>query len=316
MTVPTAASTLEQTIGAVTAVFADQIAVSAADATAIFNVIYGLSDGKDYGRYFAAENPLVAYSSSSSSVSDLITQGAALRGAVASAADQAKTDAAGGLIVYPSDIIALTEALRASCANPADAIRLLANLALFTVTTPFDGPNPVANQAASQALTVYFTAGNGHAGQPIAAWPNWFGDPFVLQFAQLTAIAATLMRRAAAISLARASADYVPSSYQDAVSIRDTVSDALDNVILEAGDLFDDTSYEALLALQTAVITDLNTRGGNLAQIVNRTFGAQQPALVLAYRLYQDATRADDIIARNNPVHPAFLPVQIEALSS
>lgn len=289
----TATSTLEQTIGVVTAAFADQVQIGAADATAIFHVIYGLSDGNDYGRYFASENPLVAYVSYADNINDMINQGAALRAAVAMAAAQAQGDAAGSLSIYPSDIIALTEALRASCARPADAIRILSTLAGFTATTLFDGPNPVSAQL-----------------------PSWVVDPFVLQYAQLTGVAATLMRRAAAISLARASADYVPTSYQDAINVRDTVSDVLDNVILEAGNLFDDASYEALEALQVTVVTDLNTRGGNLAQILNLTFGAQQPALVLAYRLYQDATRADDIVARNNPVHPSFLPVRIEALSS
>lgn len=33
------------------------------------------------------------------------------------------------------------------------------------------------------------------------------------------------------------------------------------------------------------------------------------PAVVLAYRLYADATRADEIVTRNKVVHPGFLPV-------
>jgi len=311
-----ATSTLEQTIGAVTTAFAALVSAAAADATSIFHVIWGLSDGNDYGRYFSAENPLIPYESSATSIPAMAAAGASLRAAVAAAIAQAETDAAGKLIAYPADILAVTEALRAACANPADAIRLLSGLASFQATTPFDGPNPVSDQAASIALTIYFAAGSGFAGQPIAAWPTWFGDPFVLQFAQLVGAAAVLMRRAAAISLARASATYVPTSYQDAVAKRGLVDGVLQSVILEAGNLFDDASYLALEALDVAVVTDLKTRGGNLAQIVNRSFGAQQPALVLAYRLYQNASRADEILARNDTAHPAFLPVNLELAAS
>jgi hypothetical protein len=311
-----AASTLNQTVGAATAQFGLLISASAADATAIFRVIWGLSDGNDYGRYFAAEDPLTPYIASATSVAAMQAQGATLRAAVATAIVQAQTDAAGSLSAYPADILAVTEALRSACANPGDAIRLLAALVLFSVTTPFDGPSPVANEAAAIAETIYFTAGYGVAGQPIASWPNWFGDPFVLQFAQLTSTATVLMRRAAAISLARASATYVPTSYQDAQRVLGIVDGALWQVIEEAGDIFDDVSYNALKALRTAVQADFAGRGNNLAQVVTRVFGAQQPALVLAYRLYQDASRADDLIARNDPPHPGFMPASIETLAA
>jgi prophage DNA circulation protein len=311
-----AASTLEQTIGAATTQFGILIQAAANDATAIFRVISGLTDGNDYGRYFAAEDPLTPYIASATNVSAMQAQGATLRAAVAVAIAQAETDADGNLTVYPADILAVTEALRSACANPADAIRLLSSLISFAVTTPFDGPSPVSNEAAAIAQTIYFAVGAGHMGQPLAAWPTWFGDPFVLQFAQLTSAAAVLMRRAAAISLARASATYVPTSYQDAQRVLGVVDGALWMVIEEAGDIFDDASYNALRALRAAVQADLGARGSNLAQVVMRAFGAQQSALVLAYRLYQDASRADDLIARNDPPHPGFMPVSVEALAA
>jgi len=40
------------------------------------------------------------------------------------------------------------------------------------------------------------------------------------------------------------------------------------------------------------------------------------PALAIAYRLYADATRADDLIARVDPPNPNFMPTRFEALSS
>lgn len=46
------------------------------------------------------------------------------------------------------------------------------------------------------------------------------------------------------------------------------------------------------------------------------SFNAPLPALAIAYRLYQDASRTVDLMARNAVPHPAFMPTTIEALQS
>lgn len=66
----------------------------------------------------------------------------------------------------------------------------------------------------------------------------------------------------------------------------------------------------ALTQLRTAVAADVRRRGEMLRE--SSTFNPQAvlPALVLAHRIYQDATRADELVLRNGIRHPAFVPVQ------
>jgi prophage DNA circulation protein len=40
------------------------------------------------------------------------------------------------------------------------------------------------------------------------------------------------------------------------------------------------------------------------------------PSAFLANWLYQDATRSDELVRRNNPIHPLFMLVLIEAFAS
>lgn len=126
---------------------------------------------------------------------------------------------------------------------------------------------------------------------------------------------ADLFRRSAVIAMARASTAYTPSSANDAAAVRDLVCGLLDAEITVAGDQGQDSTYAALRALKASVYRDLTTRGADLAVVRTVSFAASMPALALAQRLYQDATRADDLVARANPRHPAFMPVSFEALS-
>jgi prophage DNA circulation protein len=72
----------------------------------------------------------------------------------------------------------------------------------------------------------------------------------------------------------------------------------------------------ALITLHGAVANDLSTRALPLPAIVTYTFPQRMPALWIAQRLYQDATRTGDLIAENNPVHPLFMPETGRALSA
>ena len=46
------------------------------------------------------------------------------------------------------------------------------------------------------------------------------------------------------------------------------------------------------------------------------TVGAVMPALTLANRIYADAGRADELVAENKIIHPAFCPREGRALSA
>jgi len=105
--------------------------------------------------------------------------------------------------------------------------------------------------------------------------------------------------------------DYI--SYDAAVALMTRLLAAIDAEMLVA----DDSVYATLVDLRAAVVKDINTRGANLARIIKYTPVTTEPALVIAQRLYGDATRAEEIIARNNIRHPLFVPggVALEVLN-
>jgi prophage DNA circulation protein len=118
------------------------------------------------------------------------------------------------------------------------------------------------------------------------------------------------------VSLARASASYLPVSYEDAAALRLALTAALDSEITAAGDAGEDATYGALKTLRSAVVQDLTVRGASLPSVVSVVLGLPMPALAIAQRLYCDASRSDEITARSGAVHPAFCPVSFQALTS
>jgi prophage DNA circulation protein len=73
--------------------------------------------------------------------------------------------------------------------------------------------------------------------------------------------------------------------------------------------------YVALQDLQGAVVQYLTQLMANLAPVVTISSPQSMPALWWAWRLYQDPTRAVDLVLRNNVVHPSFMPLSFEALA-
>jgi prophage DNA circulation protein len=127
---------------------------------------------------------------------------------------------------------------------------------------------------------------------------------------------AALCRRVALISLCRAVSNYVPSSFQDAMTLRSRIASLLDAEILAAADVGQSTTVQAFRTLRQQVSAYLTTEGGALPAVVRETLPGPLPALAVAYRLYADATRADDLIARVDPPNPNFMPISFEALNS
>lgn len=180
-------------------------------------------------------------------------------------------------LAVAAQVQAAVAALQASAADPADAVRLLAQLAVFQAPTVVSAQAGVADVAGA------------------------IGD---------------LFRRTAVIALARASAIYQPASYDDAAALRELVTGLLDDEITLAGDQGEDASYAALRALRVAVVKDLTARGASLAPIVAFELSSPLPALAAATRLYRDPSRADQLVTQVDPVHPLFLPPDFAALAS
>ena len=130
--------------------------------------------------------------------------------------------------------------------------------------------------------------------------------------ANQTALVA-LVRRAAAVEAARASAGLVFASFDEAAATRDTLAARLDGLMLQAGDLGDDAAWRAMGALRAAMLRDLAARGSRLPRTVTVTPAATRPALALAndhYGADPDAVldRADELTSRNRVRHPLFVP--------
>lgn len=133
------------------------------------------------------------------------------------------------------------------------------------------------------------------------------------QSANQTAIQ-TFIRSAAVIEAARIGSRASYASSADAMAIRDELLDRLDVLAEEAGLAL----YAALSDLRTVMARDLAQRGAKAPDIVSITLHKTQPAAVVAYRLYGDAERADEIVARNRVRHPGFVPggVALEVLNA
>jgi len=77
-----------------------------------------------------------------------------------------------------------------------------------------------------------------------------------------------------------------------------------------AADAIDAAMYQALIGMHAAVTHFLTNTAQPLPMMLSFRFATPLPTLVAAYKLYSDASRADDLRAQNSVVHPAFmLPV-------
>lgn len=114
-----------------------------------------------------------------------------------------------------------------------------------------------------------------------------------------------LVRGLAAVEAAQASADIPFTVYDDAVTVRDQVATSLDERMMTAPDRV----YQSLSSLRAASIRDITTRGADLSRLSNVINDADTPALVLAQRLYGNASRESDVLTRNPTIrHPGFIP--------
>lgn len=136
-------------------------------------------------------------------------------------------------------------------------------------------------------------------------------DPAATRIQQATRIYLNAMSAGA---MAYAASQYTPASYDEAMDLTRRTVNALDAATLLAADSAYDTLYRQLLTLRDNLVTTLGNNGADLARIHTVTFAKPQPALTLANRLYQDASRTEAIIKMADPAHPAFMPTRFKAL--
>ncbi|MGV1793847.1 hypothetical protein [Rhizobium sp. A37_96] len=113
----------------------------------------------------------------------------------------------------------------------------------------------------------------------------------------------------------RAVSNAVLSSRSEAEALLARMVDDLVAIEDYAADHLESEAYQAFIALHGAVAYDLSQRASQLPKMTTYTFGKRRTALTLANVLYGDASRANEIINENGPVHPAFMPNRIRALT-
>lgn len=125
-----------------------------------------------------------------------------------------------------------------------------------------------------------------------------------------------LVRGAAIGQTARALATLPFASAAQARDVRDELVEEIDRLIEESSASGDTVSgadlYEAIAAARTAIVAHLSALARTLPEIETYVMPASIPALVLAHQLYGDARRAEEIVARNDPSTPGWLPVGLE----
>ena len=210
-------------------------------------------------------------------------------------AAQFATDLQNDLNEVLSEVTGVVE----SIANPLAAlVRLPANLA----TGVMGGINlirAIANDPL-QALGIYkgmfkLSAGGGGGGESTPSRKRQTANRAALE---------ALFQLGAVTAAAEASAEAEYPSAAEALAARDAILAALDAQMETAGDEL----YPALVALRAALVADIAARGANLPGVVNFTPAAVLPAVVIAHRLYGDATQADSLVVRNAIRHPGFVP--------
>lgn len=136
-----------------------------------------------------------------------------------------------------------------------------------------------------------------------------------------------LVRRAALIEAARSASRATIETYDQAVLLRDDIATRLDDeasgiVPAATGNESAESTiqtvsepvYQALTALRIALVRDLTARAVNAPRVTRAQLTSTMPAVVAAHRIYGDASRAEEIVARNrrHVRHPGFVPGGID----
>lgn len=115
-------------------------------------------------------------------------------------------------------------------------------------------------------------------------------------------------------AMAAAAAEFNPTSRDEAEQITRRVADQLDAALLLAGDRADDDLYGELLLVRSSFLENMSAISAGLSELMLFNSARTLPALTLANRLYQDASRADELIQESSVPHPAFMPTSMKVL--
>lgn len=106
----------------------------------------------------------------------------------------------------------------------------------------------------------------------------------------------------------------VYTSYEAALAVRTELAERLDE---DSETTVDDAVYVALTGLRTAVVQAVPSPEQDLPRLSRYSPRQTLPSLLVAYQLYGNAAREQDIVMRNDPRRPGFLTggKQLEVLA-
>lgn len=120
-----------------------------------------------------------------------------------------------------------------------------------------------------------------------------------------------LIRQSAASAAAEVAIGTDFQTRNEAETVRDKIADSLDrqSEITESTPL-----YISLTDMRSALVQAIPEEG--LPELISVAVNHPVPSLVLAYELYEDALKGDEIVARNRIKHPGFIgPAEVQVVS-
>ncbi|HFI5643796.1 TPA: DNA circularization protein [Raoultella planticola] len=131
---------------------------------------------------------------------------------------------------------------------------------------------------------------------------------------QIAATINTLIVILCSGAMTAAAANANPTSRDEAEDITRRVATQLDTALILAGDRGDDELYNALMQVRASFLSAMDLISAGLSELMQINTASPLPALVLANRLYQDGSRANELIQEANVPHPAFMPTTMRVL--
>lgn len=135
------------------------------------------------------------------------------------------------------------------------------------------------------------------------------------QLARMTAVSDQLVETLATAAWAQATTAVELAGYDEALAMRSTVHAQLVRLMQRASstaassNLPASSFHDALMALHTAVLADLQARSRDLVRLTTFMPEAWMPVWAISYRLFGTAEYADEILAMNPHItHPLLVP--------
>lgn len=105
------------------------------------------------------------------------------------------------------------------------------------------------------------------------------------------------------------------TSRDDVEAMMNKMRDVFDIARVLSADAQDTTPYQKLTILAGNLISHLSDVARPLPRMVTFALAASFPSLTLSQRIYYTADRAEEIVAENKIIHPAFCMREIRGLS-